>query len=56
VLCFHGVGGGHATNTPREVHRGLIEYLNAHRDRFWTDTFINVTDHIRAERKRLGWD
>ncbi len=56
VLCFHGVGGGHSINTTREVHRGLIEYLNEHRDRLWTDTFINVTDHIRSERKRLGWD
>lgn len=56
VICFHGVGGGHNLNTPREEHRVLIEHLNAHRDRFWTDTFLNVTNHIRAERQRLGWD
>ncbi|MCE5270725.1 polysaccharide deacetylase family protein [bacterium] len=56
AFCFHGVGGGHATNTPREVHQGLIDYLNAHRDRFWVATYIDMIDHVNAERKRLGWN
>jgi len=56
VFCFHGVGGGHNTNTPREVHQGLIDYLNAHRDRFWVATYIDMIDHVNAERQRLGWN
>jgi peptidoglycan/xylan/chitin deacetylase (PgdA/CDA1 family) len=56
VFMFHGVGGGHNLNVSRQAHRELIEYLDAQRDRFWTDTFAVVMDHLRAERRRLEWD
>ena len=55
VFMFHGVGGGHNLNVSRQAHRELIEYLDEHRDRFWTDTFAAVMDHLRSERRRLGW-
>jgi len=56
VLCFHGVGGGHSINLARDVHQELLDHLDRNRDRFWTDTFLNVMTHVIAERKRLGWD
>jgi len=56
VFMFHGVGGGHKLNVSRQAHRILIEYLDAHRERIWTGTFAAVTDHVRAEKRRLGWE
>lgn len=56
VYTFHGVGEEHELNVARDEHRKLIEYLGSHRDRFWTATVAEAASHIRAERKRLGWD
>ncbi|HUU29043.1 MAG TPA: polysaccharide deacetylase family protein [archaeon] len=56
VFVFHGVGGGHNLNVSRQAHSQLLAYLDANRDRFWTDTFAKVTAHVRAEKKRLGWE
>ena len=56
VFMFHGVGGGHNLNVSREAHQELLAYLNANRDRFWTERFDKVMAHVRSERKRLGWD
>jgi sialate O-acetylesterase len=55
VVMFHGVGGGHAINVGREAHRQLLAWLDQNRKLVWTDTFLNVTQHIAAERQRLGW-
>ena len=56
VIMFHGVGGGHSLNVSREAHRQVLRFLDENRDRLWTDTFLAVMKHVRAERVRLGWD
>lgn len=55
VIMFHGVGGGHGINVDREAHQQLLAWLDQNRKLVWTDTFLKVTQHIAAERQRLGW-
>jgi hypothetical protein len=52
VLMFHGVGRGRLTH---EAHQELLKWLSENRNIVWTDTFLNITDHIISERKRLKW-
>jgi hypothetical protein len=44
VFMFHGVGGGYL-KVSREAHRELLAWLDANRDRVWTDTFLSVMRH-----------
>jgi peptidoglycan/xylan/chitin deacetylase (PgdA/CDA1 family) len=48
-LTFHGVGGDYLV-TSSAAHEELVRYLAAHRDRFWTDTFMNIMRHVKARR------
>jgi sialate O-acetylesterase len=52
VFTFHGVGGGHSINVGREDHRKLLAWLAANRERVWTAPFLEVMEHVIAERKR----
>jgi peptidoglycan/xylan/chitin deacetylase (PgdA/CDA1 family) len=52
VFVFHGVGGGHSIDVPREAHRQLLAWLAANRQTVWTDTFRRVMAHVAAEQKR----
>jgi peptidoglycan/xylan/chitin deacetylase (PgdA/CDA1 family) len=54
VFMFHGVGGGHSINISREAHRQLLDWLVAHRETVWTDTFRSVMTHVVAEQKRAA--
>jgi sialate O-acetylesterase len=54
VFVFHGVGGGHSIDVPREAHRQLLDWLAANRKTVWTDTFKNVMTHVLAEQKRAA--
>jgi hypothetical protein len=54
VFMFHGVGGGHSIDVPREAHRQLLGWLASHRQEVWTDTFRSVMTHVVAEQKRLA--
>jgi peptidoglycan/xylan/chitin deacetylase (PgdA/CDA1 family) len=53
VFMFHGVGGGHSIDVPREAHRQLLAWLAANRQTVWTGTFRQVMTHVLAEQKRL---
>jgi peptidoglycan-N-acetylglucosamine deacetylase len=55
VFRFHGVGGGHSINIEREDHQKLLAWLARNHDRIWTAPFVTVTEHVAAERTRLGW-
>jgi len=55
TIMFHSVGGGYI-NISKEAHNELLKYLHANQDKFWVDTFQNITQHIKSERKRLGWE
>jgi peptidoglycan/xylan/chitin deacetylase (PgdA/CDA1 family) len=48
VLQFHGVGGGHSMNVTRETHQAICRHLHDRRDVIWTDTFVNVAQHLKA--------
>ncbi len=48
-FTFHGVGGDHLS-VSAEAHAVLLAYLAANRDQYWTDTFINIMQHVKARQ------
>jgi peptidoglycan/xylan/chitin deacetylase (PgdA/CDA1 family) len=48
-FTFHGIGGDYLV-TSKEAHAELLAYLAAHRDIYWTDTFLNIARHVRAQQ------
>lgn len=50
-LTFHGIGGEHLA-VSEDAHDQLLRHLAANRRTFWTDTFVNVMRHVRAEQGR----
>jgi peptidoglycan/xylan/chitin deacetylase (PgdA/CDA1 family) len=48
-ITFHGVGGDYLT-VSREAHEELLNYLSIHHDIYWTDTFINIMQYVKAQR------
>ena len=50
-LLFHGVGAEHLSVT-REAHDQLLDHLARHKDRFWTDTFVNIMENARGQAGR----
>ncbi|WP_081933857.1 polysaccharide deacetylase family protein [Massilia sp. 9096] len=48
-FTFHGVGGDYLT-TSNAAHEELLAFLAAHRDEYWTDTFLNITRYAGAQR------
>ncbi len=52
VYMFHGVGYGWM-NVSREVHDEFLQYLDANREVYWTETFLNVMKHLKSEKERI---
>jgi hypothetical protein len=50
-LLFHGVGAEHLSVT-REAHDALLDHLARHKDRLWTDSFVNVMENARKQAGR----
>ncbi len=48
-FTFHGIGGDYIT-TSKQAHEELLAYLAAHRDVYWTDTFINIMTYVKAQQ------
>jgi peptidoglycan/xylan/chitin deacetylase (PgdA/CDA1 family) len=46
-ILFHGVGGDYLS-VSKEAHEKLIQYLAAHRDIYWTDTYLNIMQYVNA--------
>ena len=48
VLLLHGIDndGGYSPCLSAEL-KGSLEYLAAHKDKFWVETFVNVVRYIR---------
>jgi peptidoglycan/xylan/chitin deacetylase (PgdA/CDA1 family) len=44
-ITFHGVGGDHM-QVDAKVHQQFLAYLAKHRDRFWVDTYHNISLHL----------
>jgi peptidoglycan/xylan/chitin deacetylase (PgdA/CDA1 family) len=50
-ITFHGVGGDYLT-VSTQAHAELLAYLAAHRDVYWTDTFISIMKYVRRQSGR----
>ena len=48
-FTFHGVGGDYLT-TSAAAHEELLQYLAANRQRYWTDTFLNIMTYVKTQR------
>lgn len=42
--------GGDYLTTSNAAHEELLAFLAAHRDKYWTDTFVNIVRYVRAQR------
>ena len=51
VLLFHGVGAEYL-NVTREAHAALLDHLARHRQRFWTDSFVNIMGYVKARQPK----
>lgn len=49
AIVFHGVGAEHLSVT-KEAHDALLDHLAKNRQRFWTDSFVNVMEHVRRQQ------
>jgi peptidoglycan/xylan/chitin deacetylase (PgdA/CDA1 family) len=50
-FTFHGIGGDYIT-TSKQAHEELLAYLAAHRDVYWTDTFMNIMKYVKTQQAR----
>ncbi len=50
-ITFHGIGGDYLA-VSREAHESLLRHLAAHRDIYWTSTFIELMQYVKAHQAR----
>ncbi len=48
-ITFHGVGGDYLA-VSRQAHEELLHHLASHRAIYWTDTFVNIMQYVKAQR------
>lgn len=51
-FTFHGIGGDYLV-TSKEAHEELVKYLSENKDKYWTDTFLNIMKYVKEEQKAL---
>lgn len=49
AFTFHGIGGDHLS-VSTQAHEELLRFLAAHRQEYWTDTFLNIMKHVRQQQ------
>ncbi len=49
AFTFHGIGGDHLS-VSTQAHEELVRFLAAHRQVYWTDTFLNIMKHVRQQQ------
>jgi hypothetical protein len=49
AFTFHGIGGDHLS-VSTQAHEELVRFLAAHRQEYWTDTFLNIMKHVRQQQ------
>lgn len=49
-FTFHGIGGDHL-QISATAHAELLQFLAAHKDEYWTDTFLNLMLHVKAQQQ-----
>lgn len=50
-FTFHGIGGDYL-GVSTQAHEELLRFLAEHRRLVWTDTFINIMQHVRQQQAR----
>lgn len=48
-FTFHGIGGDYLA-VSNEAHEELLEYLAAHPDVYWVDTFLAIMKHVKQQQ------
>ena len=52
-FTFHGIGGDHLS-VSSEAHEALLDYLDRHRDTYWTATFLEQMRWVNAQQAAAG--
>ncbi|MDZ7928319.1 MAG: hypothetical protein U5L46_15255 [Agrobacterium sp.] len=47
-IIFHGIGGDHIA-VSSTAHQELVEFLAANRDKYWTDTYLNIMTYVNNQ-------
>jgi peptidoglycan/xylan/chitin deacetylase (PgdA/CDA1 family) len=47
-FTFHGIGGDYLS-VSNEAHEELVKFLAANKKLYWTDTFLHIMQHVKAE-------
>jgi peptidoglycan/xylan/chitin deacetylase (PgdA/CDA1 family) len=50
-FTFHGIGGDHLSVSTR-AHEELLAFLDAHRDTYWTATFLEQMRWVRQQQEK----
>jgi len=50
-FTFHGIGGDYLS-VSAQAHAELLRFLADNRQLVWTDTFINIMQHVRQQQAR----
>ena len=50
VFVFHGVGGEHSLNVSSGAHTELLQFLKQNESQVWVAPFINIAEHIKANK------
>lgn len=48
-LTFHGIGGDYLS-VSSQAHEELVKFLAEHRRDYWTDTFLNIMQHVKKQQ------
>lgn len=52
-VTFHGIGGDYLS-VSAQAHEELVRFLADNRQLVWTDTFINIMQHVKREQARAS--
>ncbi|BFM22494.1 polysaccharide deacetylase family protein [Gilvimarinus japonicus] len=50
-IIFHGIDGDHLA-VSSEAHEALVKYLSDNKDTYWTDTYLTIMTHAKAQLER----
>jgi len=48
-FTFHGIGGDHL-QISSAAHAELLQFLASHKNEYWTDTFLNLMEHVKSQQ------
>lgn len=51
-ILFHGIGGDHLS-VSTQAHAELLQFLADNKDKYWTDTYINIMSYVMEQQQHL---